>query len=132
MRGWGGADSQVQCLFLQAGQSSAPGDHTLLVVVRWAAAQRLQVAIDRLRVQVDTPVVHVAVTVPRRAASVEADGHQKRVTEAKRRGQRWPGLGPVCLSLLPEAGSHPVAQAGLALTDVCSCSDPTHFFQLSV
>lgn len=47
-----------------------------------SSPQGLQVAIDGLRVLVDTPVVHVAVTVPRRAVSVEEDGHQRRVTEA--------------------------------------------------
>lgn len=34
-----------------------------------SSPQGLQVAIDGLRVLVDTPVVHVAVTVPRRAVS---------------------------------------------------------------
>lgn len=63
-----GTDSQVKCLSLWARPGSAPRNHTLLVL-QWGPPQGLQVAIDGLRVQVDTPVVHVAVIVPRRAAS---------------------------------------------------------------
>lgn len=64
-----GTDSQVKCLSLWARPGSAPRNHTLLVL-QWGPPQGLQVAIDGLRVQVDTPVVHVAVIVSGRAASV--------------------------------------------------------------
>lgn len=63
-----GTDSQVKCLSLWARPGSAPRNHTLLVL-QWGPPQGLQVAIDGLRVQVDTPVVHVAVIVSGRAAS---------------------------------------------------------------
>lgn len=63
-----GTDSQVKCLSLWARPGLAPRNHTLLVL-QWGAPQGLQVAIDGLRVQVDTPVVHVAVIVSGRAAS---------------------------------------------------------------
>lgn len=89
------ADSRIQGLPLQARPGSAPGDHTLFAV-RWGPPQGLQVAIDRLRVLVDTPVVHVAVIVPRRPASAEADGHQRRVIEAERQGAALARVRPVC------------------------------------